>query len=69
MPDMIPVNNGKSSAGVITKTSLEADNSFCYPKVCIRSQAGTDAGICWCCSKNKICTKLRQDCVSSCNSA
>lgn len=66
--DIVSNNNGKSTAGVATQTPHEEDGKFssCYPKLCIRPQAGTEASICWCCGINKICTKVRQDCLSVC---
>lgn len=54
------------SAGVTTKTSSEGDNGFCYPKICLDTEIGTEPSTCWCCSTNKSCTGTRQDCESIC---
>lgn len=61
--------------GLIEKNPVSEDDhnpilhvkiSICYPGLCKEPQSGTDPGICWCCTSNKICTKVRQDCLNVC---
>lgn len=62
-------NNGESTTGVATKTTYESTgkNGFCYPAVCVRSEAGKDVAFCWCCSSNRFCSKDKQECSDACN--
>ncbi|KAK1382344.1 hypothetical protein POM88_020079 [Heracleum sosnowskyi] len=65
MSNVVPKNNYNSVTSVATKTSNEV-NKLCYPKVCIRSQTGTEVSFCWCCTGTDICAKTRQDCLTAC---